>query len=163
MNDLLYVQNFRSDTIDLPALAAIQDNYSGHFQHFARYCEERGAAVNYETIRDYFQFLNHSIYKANTVRIRRQAVKKRILQAAQDWPIDNRIRLKELLADLDRYAPRPARFESLELGADRIPSRRQIEKTKLPPVIGDRRARTHQSVARDFDVDPRERFPLGVT
>jgi site-specific recombinase XerD len=92
-----------TNTIDLHDLEAIQDTYTAHFRDFAQFVRAEDLDVDYESIREYFIQLNHSHYAAGTKRIKRQAVKKRILQASQDWLIDDRIRLKELLSDLDHF------------------------------------------------------------
>ncbi len=116
-----------SNSIDLESLEARQDTYTGHFKHFVQYCDALELDVNFESIRSYFVNLNQSSYAAGTKRIKRQAVKKRILQAAQDWPIDNRIRLKELLSDLDHFGDtRAPKIASHAVKRDRVFSRDDI-------------------------------------
>ena len=122
MTDLItYGLNTSYDHINLAELTANQDAYTDHFRHFARYAGERGGAIDYELIRSYFTYLNESDYSASTVRVRRQAVKKRILQASVDWPIDERIKLKEILSDLDRFGDtRAPKMATNAIGSDKV-------------------------------------------
>ena len=54
-------------------------------------------------------------------------------------------------ADLDGNAPQPAGLESLQLGADGVRARRQIQEPVAAAGVRDRRARRHQGRARDLD------------
>ena len=113
--------------IDLEALKQIQDTYTEHFKDFSRFVEAEGLPVGDAAVREYFVSLNHSGYAAGTKRIKRQAVKKRILQAAENWQIDDRIRIKEYLADLDTFGETKApKIASSAVRRDKVLSRDEI-------------------------------------
>ena len=101
-----YGDTYRSvqftDDAALTFFETIEDVYSYHVRHFTTWARERGAGVNIETVREYFTDLNASDYSANTKRIKRQGIKRRIRQMMENAPIDDRVRLDQLLKDLDR-------------------------------------------------------------
>jgi integrase len=122
MNDLQAVQTYGDYSttphmLDIETMGRIRDIYTEHFKDYSQFVTDRNLEVEYESIKAYFAYLNNGAgytlhrkggdeerrYSAGTKRIKRQAVKKRILQATENWPIDDRIRLKELLSDLDRF------------------------------------------------------------
>ena len=102
----------------------IQDSYSAHAKDFTAWVRSQDRAVDFEAVRDYFIHLNGSGYSANTVRVKRQAVKKRIRQLMQDAPIDDRIRLDVVLGDLDKFGEtRAPKMATPAIGSEKVISR----------------------------------------
>ena len=62
----------------LRIIEGIRDNYTYQIKHFCAWIRSENLDINQESIRSYFIMLNESEYKANTVRIKRAAVLKRI-------------------------------------------------------------------------------------
>ena len=145
MNDLQAVQSYGdyrpTHHIDLEALKRTQDIYTEHFKDFAEYVEGHELAVDYDAVRAYFAYLNNGAsyiqhlkggdqerrYSAGTKRIKRQAVKKRVLQAAESWQIDDRIRLEKLLSELDTFGETKApKIASPAVKRDKVLTRDEI-------------------------------------
>lgn len=97
-------QDTTTATMSLASIALIDDTYTHHVRDFVAFCEERGdTEITEENVHDYFAGLNESTYAAGTIRIKRQAVKKRIRQLLEHAPIDTQIRLDRYLANLDHF------------------------------------------------------------
>ena len=95
---------YTTDTMSLEAIAAIDDTYSYHVRDYLNYCADRGdIEVTEENVHDYFADLNESTYAAGTIRIKRQAVKKRIRQLLEHAPIDTQIRIDRYLHNIDHF------------------------------------------------------------
>jgi integrase len=80
------------------------DNYGYHVRDFTRWAMTNGEALNQQLIIDYFHTLNESTFSANTIRIKRQAVKARLRQLSEGRGLDSHFRdsLESFLRDLDR-------------------------------------------------------------
>jgi integrase len=86
----------------LSRLETIRDNYTQHFRHFAAFARETGGGVDLETVRQFYLWLNSTGYSASTIRVRRQAVKKRIRQLFSEASEEERAKLEIELAKLDK-------------------------------------------------------------
>ena len=94
----------RTDHMPLSAVEGLEDTYTHHVRDFVRYCRGRGEdSVTEENVREYFTYLNKSTYAAGTIRIKRQAVKKRIRQLLEKAPPDMQDRLDRYLHNLDTF------------------------------------------------------------
>jgi len=91
-----------TDNAALTFFESIDDVYSYHVRDFVSWARAINAGVNIDSIRAYFEDLNASDFAANTKRIKRQGIKRRIRQLMENAPIDDRVRMNELLKDLDR-------------------------------------------------------------
>lgn len=80
----------------------IKDVYSYHIRDFTSWCRSREDDVNVESVRGYFEDLNASDFAANTKRIKRQAVKRRIRQMMEAAPIEDKVRMDQVLKDIDK-------------------------------------------------------------
>ena len=90
--------------LDLDRFEGFEDCYSSHVRHFIKWCKGHGySSVIDESVRQYFVELNHSGYRAGTIRIKRSAVKKRIRQLMEHAPIDAQVRLDRVLSNLDNF------------------------------------------------------------
>jgi len=84
-------------------LQAIQDNYTPHVRRWFDWMDSTGYGIDEIGIQKYFQLLlTESHYSASTIRVRRQAAKKRIDQAFHDADDTTRTKIERLLKDLDR-------------------------------------------------------------
>ena len=119
-----YTDYTNTGTMPVLLFSAPDDTYSGHIKAFVEYCEERGAvSVDEEIVADYFRDLNASSYAAGTIRIKRQAVKKRLRQLSRNWPTEMRNTLDRRLEDMDKFgdtrAPKIAKLKQ-RVGSDKI-------------------------------------------
>lgn len=83
-------------------MEGVQDNYTPHIKHFVRFAQETSGTVDIETIRAYYLHLNESDYSASTIRVRRQAVKKRVRELFADTTEEERAFLEVQLNRLDK-------------------------------------------------------------
>lgn len=93
-----------SDTSEqiLTRAESIKDNYSGNVRSFVLWARETAHGLDSDGIAEYFRYLNNdSGYAAATIRVKRAAVKKRVRQIYHDAPIDDRIKIDRILADLE--------------------------------------------------------------
>lgn len=88
----------------LDAISKPRDSYTPHVKWFVRYARETGGGVDLETIRQYYLWLNNSGFSASTVRVRRQAVKRRVIDLFQDHTDEEQTYLRTKLDQLDRSA-----------------------------------------------------------
>ncbi|MBA7525416.1 Tyrosine recombinase XerC [subsurface metagenome] len=137
MNDLTttvpYTQNspsviFSETEHQLRIIESIEDNYSFHVRHFCSWVRTTGHQVNFEAIRDYFMELNAGDYAAATIRVKRQAVLKRVRGLFRDRTIEERVKLEEALKDLSTGATRAPKVNSNAIGADKIISPLEYER-----------------------------------
>ena len=84
--------------------------------------------IDFESIRDYFAELNRSDYKAATVRVKRQAVLKRVRMLFKERPIAERVQLEEALKDLNSGSTRAPTVNSAAVGSDRVISPLEYER-----------------------------------
>ena len=86
----------------LRTILAVEDNYTTHIRDFCRWVTDTGHGVDFESIGDYFKYLNDSDYAAATVKVKRQAVIKRIRDLAPTLSLDERAKIDVLLKDLNK-------------------------------------------------------------
>lgn len=93
------VQNYTTDT-----LLGKQDCYQYHVRTFVRWLEDNERTFELEAVADYFRALNDSQYSAGTIRMKRQAVKNRLVTLADSRGLnaDEAYRLERALKALDR-------------------------------------------------------------
>ena len=120
-----YTHNVASVTFSgteqqLRFIESIQDNYSFHIRHFCAWARTTGHQVNFETIRDYFTELNANDYSAATIRVKRQAILKRVRMLFKERPLQDRVQLEEALKDLGAGATRAPKVNSTTIGSDKI-------------------------------------------
>ena len=118
-----------TDHIPLSSVEAFEDTYTHHVRDYVRYCRERGDdAVTEENVHAYFADLNESTYAAGTIRIKRQAVKKRIRQLMQNAPLDTQVRLDRYLRNLDNFGETKApKVASTAVRHDKVISENERE------------------------------------
>src|SRR6056297_1239590 len=95
------LQEQSTETI-LKQFETVQDNYTQHIRHFTRFVRETGGAVDIETIKQYYLWLNTTSYTSGTIRVRRQAVKRRIRDLFGDVSEEQRAFLEVQLTKLDK-------------------------------------------------------------
>ena len=105
-----------SDENSLAFFEGIEDVYTFHIRDFTGWCREREFGVNIDSVREYFDYLKTATYtpshkdgeeapqakrySANTRRIKIQAVRRRIRQMMENAPLDDQLRLEQLLKGL---------------------------------------------------------------
>ena len=97
MNELIAL-----DQEIIKKIISIRDNYQYEIRHFIKWITETGNSVNEKGIREYFVFLNNSDYSANTIRNKRQAVKKRIRQLTAFESVEEQLKVDRILKNIDR-------------------------------------------------------------
>ena len=112
----------------LRVIESIDDNYSFHVRHFCAWIRSGGHQVNFEAISEYFTELNASDYSAATIRVKRQAVLKRVRMLFKERPIQERVQLEEALKDLSTGATRAPKIASLAVGSDKTISPLEYER-----------------------------------
>ena len=120
--------NFTDTEYQLRTIEQIQDNYTFHIRHFCTWVRSTDHEVNFEAIRDYFTALNTGDYAAATIRVKRQAVLKRVRMLFKDRPIQDRVQLEEALKDLSTGATRAPKVNSNAIGSDKIISPLEYER-----------------------------------
>jgi len=103
---------------DLVAIAAIRDGYYHQVKHFVTWAMQTGNTLDEQGIRSYFAHLRTLPYTANTVRNKRTAVKRRVRQIYHDSPVEERMKIDRVLADLDHDDPAP-KINSVEITKDK--------------------------------------------
>ncbi|KKM25266.1 hypothetical protein LCGC14_1596760, partial [marine sediment metagenome] len=71
---------------------------------------------------------NNSDYSAATIRVKRQAVLKRVRMLFKDRPIEDRVKLEEALKDLSTGDTRAPTVSSPAIGADKVISPLEYER-----------------------------------
>lgn len=120
----------RYDSILSAMLAPRADSYGEHLKHFARYVEDHGGEVSFETVRDYYRDLNAEPCAANTKRIRRHAVKARLRAALRDGMDFNKAaQFREALSRLDKDSETKApKVQSAAVGSDKVIRRDEYDR-----------------------------------
>jgi len=103
MNELQAYGDSIGTVHSLKIIEGIDDTYSYHARDFVAFCKAGARDVNADTVKAYFEHLKDSTYKAGTQRIKRQAIKKRIRQLMENAPIDDQVRLDQVLKNLDKF------------------------------------------------------------
>ena len=138
--------------IQLRRIESIDDNYRFHIRNFVAWMRSGTREINFESIRDYFAELNRGDYSAGTVRVKRQAVLKRIRLLFKDRPIEERVKLEEALKDLGTGDTRAPKVNSSAIGTDKIISALEYERllygARLPSRISIRPRRSARNSAR---------------
>ena len=112
----------------LQTIESIQDNYSFHVRDFTAWVRETDQDITLEAVSTYFEKLNSSDYSANTVRIKRQAVLKRIRFLFKSRPLSDRVLLEEAVKDLNEGTTRAPRIASSGIGSDKVVSPLEYER-----------------------------------
>ena len=120
--------HFSDTEYQLQTIEQIQDNYSFHVRHFCAWMRTTAHQVNFEAIRDYFTELNAGDYAAATIRVKRQAVLKRVRMLFKDRPMSERVQLEEALKDLSTGETRAPKVASNAIGTDKIISPLEYER-----------------------------------
>ena len=108
-------------TVNYAAILADRgDAYDAHFRAFLAWAGGRDV-MDYASVAEYFRALEGAGYKANTVRIKRQAVKHRIRLVARTRSPEERQHMEQRLKDLDADVP-PPKVASSAIGADKVVS-----------------------------------------
>lgn len=107
MNDLATTETYSQNITlwgeaSLAWMESVEDNYTPHVKHFVRFARETSGTVDIETIRSYYLHLNDTDYSASTIRVRRQAVKKRVRELFADTTEEERAFLEIQLTRLDK-------------------------------------------------------------
>jgi len=113
----------------LRRIESIEDNYSFHIRDFCSWMREQGRAIDFEAIRQYFTVLNATDYSAATIRVKRQAVLKRLRLIFKDRSLEERVLLETAIGDLNEGATKAPTVNSSTIGADKIIS--PLEYSKL--------------------------------
>lgn len=125
MNQITAHQQNNSRARILPeTIKNIKDNYTFEVRDFCRFCDENGIEeITVDTVKDYFHKLNddleNGVFAASTVRIKRQAVKKRIRQAMETFSLDERARLDYVLKDIEKEVKAP-KIHQAPIGEEKI-------------------------------------------
>ncbi|MFA7567507.1 MAG: tyrosine-type recombinase/integrase, partial [Alkalispirochaeta sp.] len=87
---------------DITRVLAYRDNYSYQTRQWVRWMQQTGQRIDETGIREYFRWLNDdSGLAAGTIRNRRSAVKKRVRQLYADAPPETKMRIEQILTDID--------------------------------------------------------------
>ena len=146
MSDLITTQKFNSvdqterivNLEQLDQILEIEDNYSCHIVDYANWCKENDHGITEESVREYFAYLNNGggyergggwhAYRANTINIKRAAVKSRVRMLYENAPIDDQVRLDRVLANLDKSpATKAPKIASNAVGSDNVLSYAELE------------------------------------
>lgn len=120
MNDLILKQDPLSSLIALNNEAT--DHYKTQVKTFITWLRENALVVSDDALRGYFSWLNNeSGYKARTVAVKRQAVKKRVRQLFKEATLEEKMKVEQVLKDLDHETQTKApKVNSEEVTRDRV-------------------------------------------
>jgi integrase/recombinase XerD len=109
----------------------IQDTYTEHLKDFIRWAEER--EIDFPSVRDYFIYLNQdSGFAPGTIRIKRQAVKKRLKQMSYEMDEKERARIRDFLDVMDHTGETKApQLNNTAVGNDKYLVREDVKKLLL--------------------------------
>jgi len=99
----------------------IQDKYSSQVKHFTSWLRVNHRELDELAIGDYFKVLNESDVSASTIRVRRQAVKKRVRQLFQNTDHATYQRIETVLKRLDEDPETKApKIQDAPIGTDKV-------------------------------------------
>ena len=75
-------------------MEAVQDSYTPYIREFCRFIRQKNRVLSLKTVKEYFVSLNNSGYSANTIQVKRYAVKKRLRDLSLSLNHDDLIRLE---------------------------------------------------------------------
>ncbi len=113
--NLIPVNNERDRQLQLIEL--IKDNYSAQCKSWLKWIREKDKQVS--DIREYFQYLKTSNYKARTIANKRAAVKKRVRQLFKEAGTDVKMRLEAELKEIDQEI-KPPKINSDQVETDKV-------------------------------------------
>jgi len=95
-----FLPTVETDKRALEFFTSIEDTYTAHIQDFIKWLD--GREIDCTSVRDYFIYLNQdSEFAPGTIRIKRQAVKKRMKQMAYNMSQEERLRINDFLDVMD--------------------------------------------------------------
>lgn len=105
-----------------------QDTYTAHIRDFIKWIGDR--EINTASIRDYFIYLNQdSPFTPGTIRIKRQAVKRRLKDMAYQLPENERARIRDFLDVMDNTGETKAPgLNNTAIGNDKYIARDEVKK-----------------------------------
>lgn len=103
-------------------LEGIRDSYTGQVKTWIDFMQRTGEGINEEGIKNYYIWLNtESGYKANSILIKRAGVKKRVRQLYKNGKAEDKIKIEEVLHDLDHeHETAPPKINTREITVDKI-------------------------------------------
>jgi len=113
-------------------LASIQDTYTAHFRDYLDWLGEKDFST--ASVRDYMIYLNQdSQFAPGTIRIKRQAVKKRLKQYAyENMDFEQRARMNDFLEELDRNGETKApKMQSVAISKDKYLTKDEVQELLL--------------------------------
>ncbi len=123
MNELMTVNN---TDYQLQQILNIQDNYSNQVKHWVKWLSDNNKGINPESITEYFIELETAGYKAKTINVKRQAVKKRVRQLFKDLSIDKKMMLEAQLKDIDETV-KPPKINSEQIETDKVITKQEYK------------------------------------
>jgi len=110
-------------------MAEHPDHYGDHIKDFGRFVSERGGVVTLDLVHDYFRDLKVSTLAANTIRIRRQAVKARLrVEMDKQGDLNEAAKYREALSRLDRGETAAPKIQAAPIGADKVIRRDEYDR-----------------------------------
>ncbi len=118
--------NISDSNYQLTIIESIQDNYSCHCKAWLRWLRAGNQEINSESIRDYFKHLETAGYKAKSISVMRQAVKKRVRQLFKEANIDFRMKLEAELKEIDQDI-KPPKINTEHIQKNKIISEQEFK------------------------------------
>lgn len=110
----------------LQQLSQIKDNYTAQCKHWIKWVMGNNKEINSETIREYFLFLDNAGYKAKSINVMRQAVKKRVRQLFNNADTEFKMKLEHTLKEIDQEIKKPkVNSETVEI--DKVLSKQEYK------------------------------------
>lgn len=124
----------------LQQLSQIKDNYTAQCKHWIKWVTGNNKEINSETIKEYFQYLDiaeyetrnengeivMSRYKAKSINVMRQAVKKRVRQLFNNADTEFKMKLEHTLKEIDQEIKKPkVNSETVEI--DKVLSKQEYK------------------------------------
>lgn len=93
----------------------INDNYSFQTRHFVNWLIKTKKDFNEDSIKEYFEFLNNSNYKASTIKNKRSAVCKRFKQVNKNKDLNERLKQNISIKDICEDVKPPLIFHKISM------------------------------------------------
>jgi len=120
------LKTINNTSYQLQQLSQIQDNYTYQCRHWIKWIESNDKEINRDSIKQYFEHLDAAGYKAKSINVMRQAVKKRLRQLYKDTGIDYKMRLEAELKEIDQEC-KPPKINSEQIETDKVLSKQDYK------------------------------------
>jgi integrase len=130
MNEIVKY-SYTDNTNYISIMENIEDCYTKQIKPFISYLKEYASDLNEVAIQEYFKELNESNYSASTIRVRRQAVKKRVEQIYFNADSETREKVKRFLELLDK----DPNTKAPKINTENVDSEKYLDEKQIDKLV----------------------------